>query len=429
MDTSSLCGTVCPAVWTPEPIDAIFAGMEKRLADVAIVGGGMAGLCLAAGLARAGVDVALVERARLADLSAAEFDGRGSAISAGSQRILDGLGLWSPVAAEAEPIREIRVADGASPFFLHYDHADLDEGYLGWIVENAVMRRAFAAAVAASGATVIDGTSVTDAAFDGAAARLALDTGESLVARLVIAADGRESLLREMAGIAAVRWRYPQDGIVCAVTHELPHRGIAHEHFLPAGPFAILPMNGNRSSIVWTERSDLAPAMMALDDAAFATELRRRFGDFLGDVSPGPQRWRYPLSVVHARDYVVPRLALAGDAAHAIHPIAGQGFNIGLRDVAALSEIVVDTLRLGLDPGAQDPLRRYESWRRPDNMLMLAVTDSLNRLFSNDIAPVRHARDLGLAAVHRAGPLKKFFMRQAMGLTGRLPRLARSEPL
>ncbi len=389
----------------------------------------MTGLCLAAGFARAGVNVALVERARLADLSTDAFDGRGTAISAGSRRILEGVGLWSDIKDEAEPIREIRVADGVSPLCLHYDHADLDEGYLGWIVENAVIRRAFARAVVESGAEVIDGTGVTDATFDGVAARLALDNGETLSASLVIAADGRESPLRDMAGITVVRWRYPQDGIVCSVTHELNHRGIAHEHFLPAGPFAILPMTGNRSSIVWTERSDLAPEMMALDDAAFAAELRQRFGDFLGDVVLAPPRWRYPLSVVHARAYVAPRLALAGDAAHAIHPIAGQGFNIGLRDVAALSEITVDTLRLGLDPGAPVTLARYERWRRPDNMLMLAVTDSLNRLFSNDIAPLRYARDLGLATVDRAGPLKQFFMRQAMGLTGRLPRLARGEPL
>ena len=403
--------------------------MREISVDIAIVGGGMVGLCLAAGLARAGVSVCLVERAPLSALAAAAYDGRGSAIAAGSQRILDGLGLWDALAGDAEPIREIRVADGASPLHLHYDHADLDEGFLGWIVENAVIRQALAAAVADSGAAIHDGATVTDAVYGRDTVRLSLDTGDNIVARLVIAADGRDSPLREAAGIEAVRWRYPQDGIVCAVSHELPHRGIAHEHFLPAGPFAILPMTHNRSSIVWTERSDLAPGLMALDDAAFATELRRRFGDFLGEVMLGPGRWRYPLSVVHARAYAAPRLALAGDAAHAIHPIAGQGFNIGLRDVAALAEIVVDTLRLGLDPGAAGPLDRYERWRRPDNLMMLAVTDSLNRLFSNDIAPLRHARDLGLAAVNRARPLKKLFMRQAMGLVGTLPRLARGEPL
>lgn len=403
--------------------------MREIQADIAVVGGGMVGLCLAAGLARAGVDVALVERASLAGMAATSFDGRGSAVAAGSQRILAGLGLWEPMAAAAEPIREIRVADGASPFFLHYDHTELEEGFLGWIVENAVIRRSLAEAVSESGVRVLDGAMVADADYGRDTAKLTLDSGDTVTARLVVAADGRDSPLRAAAGIEAVRWRYPQVGIVCAVTHELPHHGIAHEHFRPAGPFAILPMTDNRSSIVWTEREDLAPGLVALGDDGFAGELRQRFGDFLGTVTPLPGRWAYPLSVVHARSYVAPRLALAGDSAHAIHPIAGQGFNIGLRDVAALAEITIDTLRLGLDPGAADPLAAYERWRRPDNMMMLAVTDSLNRLFSNDIAPLRHARDLGLAAVNHTPPLRRLFMRHAMGLVGNAPRLARGEPL
>lgn len=410
-------------------------------ADVAIVGGGMVGLALAAGLARLGVRIALVERAQLAGLAAADADGRGSAIAAGLQRVLDGLGLWQGMSEAAEPILEIRVADGSSPLFLHYDHAELGEGPLGWIVENAVMRRALTAAVGETGVEVIDGTRVEDIEYGAETARLALSSGSEIRARLVIAADGRGSPVREAAGIRAVRWDYPQTGIVCSVRHELPHNGIAHEHFLPAGPFAILPMTGNRSSIVWTERKDLAPEILALDDEGFAAELRARFGSFLGEVVPEPGRWSYPLSVVHARRYAGPRLALAGDAAHAIHPIAGQGYNLGLRDVAALAEIIVDTMRLGLDPGADAPLERYARWRRTDNLLMLAATDSLNRLFSNDIAPLAHARDLGLAAVNRTPPLRKMFMRHAMGLSEGLPRrpggmpgeglprLVRGEPL
>ena len=258
---------------------------------------------------------------------------------------------------------------------------------------------------------------------------LDLADGQQITARLVVAADGRDSPLRDAAGIDAVRWRYPQTGIVCAVEHELPHHGIAQEHFLPAGPFAILPMTRNRSSIVWTERNDLAPDILRLDDDAFTAELTERFGGFLGKLDINPTRWSYPLSVVHSKRYIAPRLALAGDAAHAIHPIAGQGFNIGLRDVAALAEVIVDTLRLGLDPGAMTALERYERWRKPDNMMMIGVTDVLNRLFSNDITPVRLARDIGLAAVDRATPLKKIFMRHAMGLVGDLPRLTRGEPL
>jgi 2-octaprenyl-6-methoxyphenol hydroxylase len=403
--------------------------MEPDQVDIAIVGGGMVGLTLAIGLARAGADVALVERASIADMAEAAFDGRGSAIAAGSQRILDGVGLWRALQPDASPILEIRVADGASPLFLHYDHKDIGNDPIGWIVENAVIRRTLAGALQGSGVRVIDRTTVERIAPEADHTGLILERGRRLEARLVVAADGRNSPLRDLAGIEAVRWAYPQTGIVCAVRHEVPHNGIAHEHFLPAGPFAILPMIGNRSSIVWTERNDLVPAILDLDDDGFAAELRARFGTFLGNVEVAPGRWAYPLSVVHAKRYTAPRLALAGDAAHAIHPIAGQGFNIGLRDVAALAEVVVDALRLGLDPGASDVLDRYERWRRPDNMAMIAVTDSLNRLFSNDIPPVRLARDAGLAAVNRAGPLKRLFMRHAMGLVGDLPRLAKGEPL
>ena len=393
--------------------------MEK--VDIAVAGGGMVGICLAVGLAGIGARVALVERRQIAQL--AESDGRGSAIAAASQRLLQGLGLWAQLAPDAQPIREIRVADGGA--FLHFDHGEMREGPLGWIVENAAIRRALARALSRSDALVFDGVR---AAAKGEGI-LALDDGTSLRARLVIAADGRESPLRTAAGIETLRWSYPQTAIVCAVAHEMPHRGVAYEHFMPAGPFAILPMTGRRSSIVWTERAERAPTYLSLDADAFAEELSRRFGGFLGSVTPVGRRWSYPLSVVHARRYVAPRLALAGDSAHAIHPIAGQGFNIGLRDVAALAEVVADALRLGLDPGDAAALARYERWRRADNLAMLSMTDALNRLFSNDIPPVRLLRRLGLSAVGRAGPLRRLFMRHAMGLAGDLPRLARGLPL
>jgi 2-octaprenyl-6-methoxyphenol hydroxylase len=403
--------------------------MEKEHFEVAVVGGGMVGISLALGLAGAGIPVALIERAQLTSMAEATFDGRGSAVAAGSQRILEGLCLWEGLSKEAEPILEIRVADGISPLFLHYDHKEIDDGPLGWIVENAVIRRVLSDAALKSSLKVYDGALLAQCDFEEEAAVLQLGNGKCISARLVVAADGRDSPLREAARIDTVRWSYAQTGIVCALQHEVPHNGVAHEHFLPAGPFAILPMTNNRSSIVWTEHNDLAPDILALNDDEFATEVRRRVGGFLGKINLGPTRWSYPLSVVHSKSYISPRLALAGDAAHAIHPIAGQGFNIGLRDVAALAEVIVDSLRLGLDPGSMETLERYELWRKPDNMMMIGVTELLNRLFSNSVPPVRLARDIGLAAVDRAGPLKNFFMRHAMGLVGDLPRLTRGEPL
>jgi 2-octaprenyl-6-methoxyphenol hydroxylase len=261
----------------------------------------------------------------------------------------------------------------------------------------------------------------------------ALEDGRRIRARLLIAADGARSKLRRDAGIAAAEFAYGQTGIVCTVAHELPHGGVAHEHFLPAGPFAMLPMTDHegrhRSSIVWTERNARVSALLALDDADFSAEIEQRFGDSLGRIAVLGGRWSYPLRLIHAARYADHRLALVGDAAHAIHPIAGQGLNLGLRDVAALAEVIADAWRLGLDIGATDVLEDYQRWRRVDSLLLITVTDSLNRLFSNDLAPLRLARDLGLAAVDRLPPLKRLFMRHAMGAAGPRPRLLRGEPL
>ena len=415
-----------------EPNDRPDDGPDDRPdeCDVVVVGGGLVGLTLAAALGGAGLAVRVVDREPTEATIAPGFDGRASAIAAGSRAVLDAIGVWPAMAPDAGPILEIRVSDGASPLFLHYDSRELGDGPLGHIVENRHTRRALLGRLAAlETVRIIGGRSVvaTDRGALGAEARL--DDGTRLTARLIVAADGRDSPLRHGAGIGVTGWRYDQTGIVCTVAHARTHRGIAQERFLAPGPFAILPMTGDRSSIVWTERGDVAVRLMALDDAGFAAELARRFGDYLGALSIIGPRFSYPLSLVHAERYIDHRLALIGDAAHGMHPIAGQGFNIGVRDVAALAEVVVDTMRLGLDPGTMTALERYQRWRRFDNSVMLALTDGLNRLFSNEIAPVRLARDIGLAAVDRLPALKRVFMRHAMGQAGELPRLVQGLPL
>jgi len=419
--------------------------------EVLIVGGGLVGLSLAVALADAGIEVVVVDREDPGAQLGQGFDGRSAAIAQGSRQALEGIGLWRHLEAEAEPILDIRVSDGrvgaaASRLFLHYDHRDVDEGSLGFIIENRMIRRALHAR---SGALVAL-TRLAPAKLLGLkreAGRVAAEISDEagitrVTAQVAISAEGRDSTLRKRAGIGATKWDYGQSGIVCTVAHENPHGGVAHENFLPSGPFAMLPMTDgedgtdggggarvHRSSIVWTERQALVPAMMALDGRAFSAEIQRRFGDSLGALRAIGGRWAYPLSLIHAERYVDHRLALVGDAAHGIHPIAGQGLNLGLRDVAALAETLVDARRLGLDLGAADVLARYQRWRRFDNLMLIAATDSLNRLFSNDLAPVRLARDLGLAAVNRMPPLKKLFMRHAMGLVGDLPRLIRGEGL
>ena len=396
-----------------------------------VAGGGLIGLLLATTCAVAGIEVAIVDPADPAAVLDQGFDGRCSAIAYGSSRVLQALGLWPEIGPRAEPIFEIRVADDESPQFLHYDHQLLATATpLGYVVENLVLRRALIERARSlpnlSLRARLTVGSVETSAF---AAVATLTDGRRVGSRLVAAADGQNSPLRRGAGIGTVETRYRQVGIVTTVRHERPHRGIAVEHFLPAGPFAILPMSGNRSSIVWTERSELAARLVGLPDAAFAAELEARFGDFLGMVEPNGPRWTYPLGVMLADRYIARRLALVGEAAHVIHPIAGQGLNLGIRDVAALAELVIDTRRLGLDIGDNALLAGYQRWRHFDTLTLAAVTDGLNRLFSNSIAPVQLARDLGFAVVHRVPPLKRLLMRDAMGIFGDLPRLVRGEPL
>lgn len=392
-------------------------------ADVVIVGGGLVGLSLAVAVAGAGLSTVVIDRDDPAAVLDQGFDGRVSAIAFASQQLLQATGVWDRV-AEAQPILDIRVTDGASPLFLHYDHRQLGDAPFGHMVENRVLRVALhKAAEACPNLVRLAPAGVIGFERSAAGVTVNLADGRTVRAPLIVGAEGRNSPTRRAAGIGTVGWSYGQTGIVCTVHHDRPHHGVAHERFLPAGPFAILPMTGNRSSLVWTEPTDVAAAIMALDDAAFLDELRDRFGDFLGALNVTGPRWSYPLTLQNAERYTDHRLVLVGDAAHGMHPIAGQGLNLGLRDVAALAEVLVDRARLGLDLGARDGLERYERWRRFDSVALLAVTDGLNRLFSNDVMPVRVARDLGLAAVDRMPALKGFFMRHARGTVGKLPRL------
>jgi 2-octaprenyl-6-methoxyphenol hydroxylase len=362
----------------------------------------------------------------------ATFDGRVSALSYSSVRMLEALGVWDELKPNAQPINDILVTDAKlgevpSPFSLHFDHREIGVP-MGCIVENRDIRKALLASVPRAGTISLEcPASVAASEPESHAIDVTLDTGKTYRTPLFIAAEGRESPSRERMGIGLTAWSYPQRGIVATVAHERPHRGCAYEHFLPSGPFAILPMTGNRSSLVWTEREQLADAMLNLPQADFEAEVARRFGSHLGAVQADGPRWSYPLRFHLARAWARENFALVGDAAHGIHPIAGQGLNLGFKDVAALAEVVLDAARLGLEYGSLEVLRRYERWRRFDSFALAAATDALNRLFSNDFAPLRMVRDLGLGIVDGIGPLRRFFMRHAGGDVGKLPRLLRGE--
>jgi len=407
--------------------------MTVYKADIVISGGGMVGLSLGLALAQGGFRVAVADPQPMTAQLDPKFDGRVSALAYASIRMYRALGVFAGMEPDAQPIREILVTDGApgkaaSPFSLHFDAAEVGAAELGAIVENRHIRAALAARAAGEkNLTLIAPAAVKDVTVSGGGVIATLGNGEQVAASLAIAADGRISPLRDAQGIKTIGWSYPQTGIVATVEHERPHNGVAYEHFLPAGPFAILPMTGNRSSLVWTEEKNKAPGLLALDEVRFNAELARRFGAHLGAVKVAGPRWSYPLSFHIARDFVKPRFALAGDCAHGIHPIAGQGLNLGLKDAAALAEVLLDAARLGQDIGALDVLKRYERWRRFDSVAMAASTDALNRLFSNDIALLRLLRDVGMGLVDSIGPARRFFMRHAGGDVGKLPKLMRGE--
>jgi 2-octaprenyl-6-methoxyphenol hydroxylase len=405
--------------------------------DVAIAGAGVTGLALACALA----DV-LGPHAQIGVIDRSDFGGarefadvRASALAAGSKRMLHALGVWSSLAEHAQPVMAVDITDSSldhaiRPVLVSYDNRVDDSQPATYIVENERLRGALlAAASGRQGVALLGGHAATGFTRDAHGIEVWLSGGRSLRTPLLVAADGRASPLREAAGIKVVRWRYSQTGIVTTVSHEKPHRSRAIQHFLPAGPFAILPLTGNRSCITWTEDEERASTILALDDARFLAEVEKRFDYRLGAVALAGPRASWPLDMHLARALVDDRFALVGDAAHGVHPIAGQGLNLGLRDVAALSEVVADAARLGLDIGSLAALERYERWRRLDSALSAAVFDALNRLFSSDWTVLRTARDVSLGLVERMPALKQFFVAEAAGLTGEVPKLLRGEPL
>ena len=406
--------------------------MSVERVDVVIAGGGFTGLALALALRQGLGEAFRVVVADPAFTKDARPDLRASAIATAARRMFETLGVWDAVAEDAQPILDMVVTDSklehaVRPVFLTFA-GEVEPGQpFAHMIENAPLNAALARQARAQG-IALHVTGVTG--FEQAGSRIAVALGDGDVsASLLVAADGAKSRLREQAGIATHGWSYGQSAIVTTVAHERPHNGRAEEHFLPAGPFAILPLKGNRSSLVWTETDAEAARIIALPEGEFHSELERRFGLHLGDIGVVGPRRAYPLGLFIARSFVAERIALVGDAAHVIHPIAGQGLNMGLRDIAALAEAVVDAARLGLDIGGADVLERYQRWRRFDTMAMGVATDGLNRLFSNESDILRVMRDVGLGLVDRMPALKSFFIREAAGVTGEVPKLLRGEVL
>jgi 2-octaprenyl-6-methoxyphenol hydroxylase len=401
--------------------------------SIVIGGGAFAGLALALALRQGlGADIAVI----VADPALAtrpSRDPRATAIVAACRRLFEAIGVWGEVAADAQPILDMvitdsKLEDATRPVFLTFaGHVEPGEPF-AHMVENRHLIDALVKHAEACGidlrATAVSGYESHPDGID-----VTLADGSVVAASLLVAADGARSKLRERAGIATHGWDYNQSGIVVTVGHERDHAGRAEEHFLPAGPFAVLPLTGKRSSLVWTEKRTEAARIVALGEDEFHDELERRFGLHLGEIKALDKPRAFPLSYFVARSFIGERLALVGDAAHVIHPIAGQGLNMGLKDVAALAEVVVDAARLGSDFGQFDVIERYQRWRRFDTMAMGVATNSLNFLFSNKSTLLRTVRDIGLGVVDRVPPLKDLFIRQAAGLSGEVPRLLKGEAL
>ena len=398
--------------------------------DIIIVGGGLNGPTLALALARVGFRVCLVDalpRRTFDD----QFDGRSYALALASTRMLTALGVWSEIKDACQPMLEIKASDGRAgtgpaPFFLHFDHAEIEEGPMGYMAEDRVLRPALLEAIEqAPGITAEYGAEVI-AQTPG---KVHLADGRVLEASVVVGCDGRQSGTAARAGIKRMIRDYGQTALVCAIEHDLPHNGIAHQYFMPAGPLAILPLKGNRSSIVWSEKTDRAKEIMAMSDAAYLEIFKPRFGDFLGDIRLAGARYSYPLNLTLAERYIEDRVALVGDAAHGVHPIAGQGLNLGFRDVAALAEVLRDARQRGEDVGSSPVLERYQTWRRFDATSLAFGMDAVNTLFSNENTALRGVRTLGMGLVQSLPGLRRRFIREAAGLTGDVPRLLTGQPL
>ena len=400
--------------------------------DILIVGGGLNGPALALALAQAGFSSTVIDALPGGVQTDDNFDGRGYALALASKRLLTGIGVWDLVAPQSQPMLEIKVSDGRagegplSPFFLHFDHTEIEEGPMGYMLEDRFLRRALAQAMALTDRiTVLNGETVTAQESDATGVTLTLASGRLLRGKLLIGADGRRSGTAERAGIKRSGWDYGQTALVCAIEHDLPHKGIAHQFFMPPGPLAILPLPGNMSSIVWSETHENAALFHSLSDEDYVQVLRPRFGDFLDNIRLVGKRFTYPLNLTVANSLTAPRLALIGDAAHGMHPIAGQGLNAGLRDVAALAHVLTHARQRGEDFASELVLNRYQEWRRFDTSTLALTTDLTNKLFSNDNPLLRLSRDIGMGAINAFPGLRRSFMREAAGLNGDLPDLMR----
>lgn len=403
--------------------------------DVIIVGGGLNGPALALALASGGLKSIVIDAMPRNKRQEPEFDGRSYALSVGSVKMLKALGIWSEVEQNAQPICDVIVSDGragegASPLFLHFDHREIEEGPVGYMLEDRYLRRALLNALDADPLVKqISPAKVVGQIVEDGSAKVTLDDGKDIVAKMIVGCDGRRSDTATRAGIERHHKSYHQISQVCAVDHEKPHNGAAHQFFMPSGPLAILPLSGNRSSIVWTESEERSSVIDTLSDDEYLAELRPRFGSFLGDISLVGKRHSYPLDLSIAQRFTAQRVALVGDAAHGVHPLAGQGLNLGFRDVASLAEITIHAARIGQDIGSQIVLDGYARWRRTDTAALVGATDFINKVFSNDNPLLRLGRDLGLGAINAMPAARRALMREAAGVTGDLPRLMRGQQI
>ena len=402
--------------------------------DVIIVGGGLNGITLALALDQSGISTAVVDKSAPITATHSNFDGRSYALAAASQRMLKILGLWDDLNLNAQPMLEIKVSDGyagdvPSPFVMQFSQQDFTQGPMGYMVEDRHLREVLQSAIKYSNVTFLPNTKVSSQTIQPTQVAVRLNSGATITAAVLVGADGRSSNTAKAAGLTRTGWDYGQSSLVSAITHEKPNNGIAHQYFMPSGPLAILPLTENRSGIVWTEKTKTAQKIHSLDNKDYLSVLRPRFGTFLGNISLAGERYIYPLSLSTTHRMIAPRVALVGDAAHAVHPIAGQGLNSGFKDVAALAQVLCDTKRRGQDLGIHTALEEYQRWRGFDNAMLCTATNLFNHLFSNDNSLVRGLRDLSLGLVNNTPALRRAFVANAAGISGDLPRLLQGEPL